>query len=338
MPDEQKCLICGNDAIVGPAQKDFGKYIFCKRCGEITFELEAENYLDGENGIKFRACLYYYFTHYKKDNKKKYKIVEDAIEDDRYNIVTIQEIMNLWPRNLSERIDMILQNFAAIGDYVGAKICIPIDIGRFEHILFIDTIGGTSPKQRKTILNMMTIQNLIGDEKASPDGPTFVIDYKGWQRIDELNKLNAKHNQGFIAMRFSDDLKPVKDAIISAINDAGYHAQIMDNLEHNGQIVPEMLYQIRMSDFLVADLTGNRGGVYFEAGYALALNKEVILTVNKNILDAENHLPEKEKNNSPHFDVAQYKQIRYDSPDDLKNQLYKRIEATVGLRNNITNK
>ena len=40
--------------------------------------------------------------------------------------------------------------------------------------------------------------------------------------------------------------------------------------EHNNQIVPEIFYEIRQSNYIIADLTGHRNGVYYEAGYAEA--------------------------------------------------------------------
>ena len=44
---------------------------------------------------------------------------------------------------------------------------------------------------------------------------------------------------------------------------------IINQMEHVGKIDDEIIAQIRSSAFLVADFTGHRGGVYFEAGYAM---------------------------------------------------------------------
>jgi len=78
--------------------------------------------------------------------------------------------------------------------------------------------------------------------------------------------------------------------------------------------------QSEQSKFVIADLTGNRNGVYYEAGYAQALGKEVIVTWKKT----------DESEEQPHFDIAQKNMIRWDSENDLYECLVKRIEATVG--------
>jgi nucleoside 2-deoxyribosyltransferase len=79
-------------------------------------------------------------------------------------------------------------------------------------------------------------------------------------------------------------------------------------------------YEIRYSKFIVCDLSGHRNGVYYEAGYGAALNKEVILTCRDDCFE------------KMHFDVAQINTIRWSDEEDLKLKLCKRIEATIGKR------
>lgn len=242
--------------------------------------------------------------------------------------------MSLYPRNISKRIDMILNNLASMGKYIGAGIKIEEDPKSYAHIFFTDNLD-YALAERNTFLNMMRNQKLINTNDILLDGPIYLsLELLGLQRIDELNRDSVLHGQGFIAMRFSPDMNDIKNAIKKAINGAGYLPRIMDESHHNGQIVPEMLYQIRTSDFLIADLTGNRGGVYFEAGYAKGLNKEVIITVNESILNKEEELSIKERKNVPHFDIAQYNHVRYTTPENLTERLLERIIASVGDRRN----
>ena len=64
------------------------------------------------------------------------------------------------------------------------------------------------------------------------------------------------------------------------IEDAGYQALRIDKKEDVVKIDDEIISEIRRSRFLVADFTqgndGARGGVYFEAGFALGLGIPVI--------------------------------------------------------------
>ena len=76
------------------------------------------------------------------------------------------------------------------------------------------------------------------------------------------------------------------------------------------------------SRFLVADFTqgetGPRGGVYYEAGFAHGLNIQVIFTCRKDALE------------KVHFDTRQYPHIVWETPQELRDKLAKRISSVLG--------
>ena len=121
----------------------------------------------------------------------------------------------------------------------------------------------------------------------------------------------------FIAMWFDESMKNARQAITEAIENLGFGVSIIDMKEHNNQIVPEILHEIKNCKFVIADFTGNRGGVYYEAGYALALGKEVI------------HTCKSENFKDLHFDILQKNTISWSDEKELKNRLIKIIEATI---------
>ena len=96
---------------------------------------------------------------------------------------------------------------------------------------------------------------------------------------------------------------------------------IMDEKEHNNQIVPEMLFEISRSSFMVVDVTIPNYGAYYEAGYGQALGKEIIICCRK-----ENDEPLEKK---LHFDIAQKPIIEWKTEEELVEKLKRRIEATV---------
>ena len=91
-------------------------------------------------------------------------------------------------------------------------------------------------------------------------------------------------------------------------------------------LIDEAIWErIDKSQFLVADLThgidGARGSVYYEAGLARAMGKEVILTARKD------HL-----NGKIHFDLEHYQILTW-TEDDLnrfEQELLVRIRDLVG--------
>jgi nucleoside 2-deoxyribosyltransferase len=103
-----------------------------------------------------------------------------------------------------------------------------------------------------------------------------------------------------------------------AIVDAGYLPMRIDSKEHVNKICDEIIAEIRRSKLLVADFTGQRGGVYFEAGFAMGLALPVIWTCRKDDMP------------NIHFDTRQYNCIDWETPDELANRLLKRIEAVIG--------
>jgi len=155
----------------------------------------------------------------------------------------------------------------------------------------------------------------IGDQqqghKITPDG---------WAFLDDLQRGNPSSRVGFIAMWFRKELDPVLLAIESGIRDAGYDPKRIDRVEHNNRIDDEIIAWIRRSKFVVADMTGNRGGVYFESGYALGMGLQVIW------------LCDEKRLHRVHFDNRQYNFIEWsaDRLPELTQRLQNRIEATIG--------
>lgn len=135
--------------------------------------------------------------------------------------------------------------------------------------------------------------------------------------LEECERMLGKNKKVFIAMWFDDSMKKARGQIGSAIKSCGYEPLTIDIKEHNNQIVPEIFKEIEGSKFVVADLTGQRGGVYYEAGYAVAKNKELILCC--------------KKGEDIHFDVKQINTIFWENEQQLHAKLAKRIRETIGI-------
>lgn len=141
---------------------------------------------------------------------------------------------------------------------------------------------------------------------------------KGWSRLDELRQVMREGNQAFVAMWFSDETKAAwTEAFYPTLDDLGYEPFRIDLHEHNDRIDDRILAEIRRSGLLIADFTGGRAGVYFEAGFAMGLGIPVIWCCRADQMD------------KLHFDTRQYNHILWDEPSDLAEKLRLRIEATV---------
>ena len=155
----------------------------------------------------------------------------------------------------------------------------------------------------------------------------LIVGPAGWARIDEIERTpTSPENPVFVAMWFGrtqnekaemNDL--YREQIEPAVKKAGYKASRADLEESNDFVMDKVLAAIRAAPFVVADFTGNRGGVYFEAGFARGLGIPVIHT--------SRH---KDFQDDAHFNVKQIDFVLWREPQDLSDKLYYRVVRTVG--------
>jgi hypothetical protein len=142
----------------------------------------------------------------------------------------------------------------------------------------------------------------------------------GWQRVRELRSSQVHEKQVFVAMWFSAETDDAwSEGFRPALrDDLGYEPIRIDKREHINKIDDEIVSAIHASGFLIADFTGDRGGVYFEAGLAMGLGKPVVWCCRDD--DWAKKL---------HFDTRQYSHIMWKTPDDLRAKLVARVNAVI---------
>lgn len=156
-------------------------------------------------------------------------------------------------------------------------------------------------------------------ESVDPELPRYYsIEAPGWERLSRLEANGSGARQAFVAMWFAPETELVyRDGILPAVVDTGFECIRIDRKEHNNKICDEIIAEIRRSRFLIADFSGNRGGVYFEAGFAYGLGIPVIWVVREQDLKGI------------HFDTRQYNHILYTDAETLHQSLVHRILATI---------
>ena len=164
----------------------------------------------------------------------------------------------------------------------------------------------------------------------------YEVTEKGFEAIEEIGVGGAATDQGFVAMWFDPTMITVYDeGFARGIARAGFRPFRIDGKETVGKIDDEIIAEIRRSRFVVADFTAGsvealsgvahvpRGGVYFEAGFALGLGTPVIWTARR---DCIAHV---------HFDTRQFAHIVWTNPFDLADRLAARIGAVIGQGPNL---
>ena len=157
-----------------------------------------------------------------------------------------------------------------------------------------------SRKEWKFLFDYLVGQGCLMDgTKIGKLAGTIMVD--GYGRLAEIENVITASSQAFVAMWFNNSLDFLfSEAIEPAVKDAGYDALIINEEHFLDKIDDQIIAGIKRSRFVVADFThgngGARGSVYYEAGFAQGLGKDVIFTCRKDIID----------NNEIHFDIRQY--------------------------------
>jgi nucleoside 2-deoxyribosyltransferase len=233
---------------------------------------------------------------------------------------------------------LLLLNFPRIQEIVdrGAERRNPLDIADRLLVTIVDTVphigdparissrdyaihGLRNIRELRETLGLLEQQGLITVDVAA-DGlhmsakPTAA----GWRRGTELRSTLPTTNQAFVAMSFYKELIPAwMDGIRPALRSVGYRGFRVDSREHNGKIDDVIIGELRRSAIVIADFTGHRAGVYFEAGYGMGRGLPVIWTCREDDVK------------QAHFDTRQYNHVVWNTPPELQERLRTRLLATI---------
>lgn len=193
--------------------------------------------------------------------------------------------------------------------------------------------------------------------KAEANHHLFIERNKDGQYFPPLSTYDAREflenlgyktnsNKIFMAFEFSDEMfKQFQPNIERAIYDAseGKLEAVRVNSKttaHDTKIDDELISMIKSSRAVIADFTGNRTAVYYEAGFAMGLKIPVIWTCQDaeipkgkegygEIADAQGNKRYKRYIDLLSFDTRQYPHIVWKDEEDLYTQVKNRIMATI---------
>lgn len=147
----------------------------------------------------------------------------------------------------------------------------------------------------------------------------FLITFKGLNYFVEITNSGALSNRCFIAMSFDLEMKNIRDAIKSVVQENGFEPVVIDEelIDSSQTINDAIISEIKSCKFCIADFSQQKDGVYFESGFAVGLGKPVIYTCNEIWFT------------SSHFDTNHFPHIIYKSDKELIDKLDKKIKAWI---------
>jgi hypothetical protein len=271
--------------------------------------------LKKEDTFKYQAILYEQHLDQKKvvickEGKESETSALLAGSSDTFCIFAENTILSHFPQTIEDRKRRIILNLFHKDSCYGNRIT------EMHPQLFF----AMSANDQSFFIEYLEKDNFVETEKQEDKSIKNIrIGMAGWKLIEEEQSKAPK--QAFIARWFAPNMNVAGATMLKAVHDSGFDPMVINNKEHNNEISGEILYEIKRSRFLVADVTGGRQGVYFEAGFAKGLGLPVIWTCR--------HGTDAELKNWMHFDTRQYNHILWENEDDLYNKLINRIKGTI---------
>lgn len=310
---ESKSMLTGIACSSQSNINDFNYYCEDPAIGNYAIQYEVQSEIKESDHGKLASIL---AQRKLRTGSDSVMIVKESPKDNKYGEeVTLDELLSLYPRSVVEILDEVLTNLSFLIDHPSQNIAITDDK--------IWILYSYDNESRDYILRQLSELGFIettGPQSMSDSPyPNVTIESGGWARLQELQKRpSGGRDQAFVAMWFSEEMNVYYEkAIKPAIEQNGTKCIRIDLHEHNNKICDEIIKEINKSKYVVADFTGNRGGVYYEAGFAHGLGIPVIWTIQKKDLK------------DVHFDTRQYNHIAYEGVEELRDKLTNRIQATI---------
>ncbi len=145
------------------------------------------------------------------------------------------------------------------------------------------------------------------------------LTFSGWQKYDDFKRQVSASRLAFMAMPFGNEKlnRAYGECFQPAVKATGFQLYRLDEQPPAGSIDNRLRVDIRRSRFLIAELSEDNSGAYWEAGFAEGLGRPVIYTC--------------EKGQKTHFDTRQMLTIFWteDDLDEAAQQLKDTIRATL---------
>jgi len=305
---QQKCLLCNSDAaVIVEGFTNDRICVNCSTCGEYGCSDKVYRLADLKPRDKSR--LQAIIRERKTKGLPPVFMVMD--ESAIPNAITIAALLAEYPKTASEMIDRAMLNLGRLAEHPLDQI----DLRSSDYpVLF-----GRGLDDMVRMVELLESMGCVGTADTAMKVLRLSITAQGWRMIEELQHRNLESKQAFVAMWFDKEMQVFwEKGLKLGIEQAGDFIAIrIDLQEHNDKICDRIVAEICRSRFVVADFTGNRGGVYYEAGFAQGLGIPVIRTVREDWLSRV------------HFDTRQYNHIHYETADQLHEALRNRIRATI---------
>jgi hypothetical protein len=216
---------------------------------------------------------------------------------------------------LQADMDLCIQLIYSLGQFFNSATSTIDRINGFDQVEVTDII------YINNILQYKDLKSTFSKKPFKNSEPTSELSIKKIKSQEVI--VDTIPGTAFIIMRMDKDYKEgpeICKTIKEVCKSFGIKAVRADEVEHSDKITDLILDKIRTSEFLIADLSGERPNVYYEIGYAHAISRSPHLY--------------RRLGTKLHFDLSVHNVPEYESIDDLKRQLTNRFSALKQRKTN----
>lgn len=315
MANDQVCIVCGVAGVTTrqiPTRSAFREWD-CGRCGayeaNVTDDSELRSRFDGNDLLR---------------TKVKYFVLEPARLRGSRPVLTSSLLLELAHRELPSPAEIVDNLVAFVGDEFrrdhdyGRKMTIPVTRAFAFGAASQRELLWILEKQPAGILEWAVRQDLHQGQIVE-----LQLTFSGWEKYRKIKSYGTMSRRGFMAMPFR--VPRVTDAFQSilrpAVAAAGFELFKVADHPRAGLIDDQIMVDIRNCRFVIADMTEENRGAYWEAGFAEGIGKPVIYTCERAWFDER----------KTHFDTNHRNTVLWDleAPEDARSRLTAAVQNTL---------
>jgi hypothetical protein len=309
------CPICLTGKIEVQALSFLESWIRCERCGDFLISnLLGDTLRTWTNNDQRRRLLSYRIrsAHDSFDPKKEIPRKPYLV-----NQATVESLDPSEAPDVLEQMDNLL---LAVGARIGNPTAPYIEQW---NSLLARIGGGLEQNDADYILGYLKQGGLI-ETRFNPNQQfEITLTPYGWQQIKRLREAVVSSRRIFLALAFGHDELDnfIEKHLRPAVKDTGFDLFRLNDETPAGSITNRMRVEIRNSRLLIAEVSHNNTGAYWEAGFAEGLGRPVIYICQDEQGGAA----------SLHFDVRQQQAVIYslDNPTKAAFDLKMAIRASL---------
>jgi hypothetical protein len=275
--------------------------VICNYCGEFIIEKSLQKILEKNDYNQLRIGSWII-------EQNSFGVIPELKATDFDNLISLKD------KKINQKYELLLK-------YMYSEKTIEIvhsNLNRLYLVLFwCEDIKEFNILISKAVeLNhLKLVTNGIGYNKYS-------ITYDGKEFVENLG-LDNNSNKVFMAFHFTEEMKKefeltIKRAVFDSSEGKLEAVRVSSSTtDHDAKIDDELIGMIKSSKAIIADFTGNRTAVYYEAGFAMGLGIPIIWTCKKADVD------------NLSFDTRQYPHIIWENEEDLYKQVVNRLKAKI---------